>query len=310
MEKDTPETTNIDSILDSLLQGIHRSRKIKLIQSYSLEGEEKSHQESLNRLLESLKGREISVQDSYEVLLLLKRVLQPINASNVKWESVIDTLSSFILKQKAYDFLYADRSSLDYAIFDILRKVPEETLKSKLESDKSFTTFHMISKFYAKEQSKATKLIQFKALIVSRLKEEFLVDKSKHQVRMTPYFSSVLDDSVVEDLINSALKLFKRSESNFDTLVVLLEKISYDLSKWANMLILDNLKDYIVAKEEDKINKGKRATKPILEKSKDAVALGQILDGLIKLLQNNNQEALKAAVINHLFFFAALDFKE
>ena len=76
-----------------------------------------------------------------------------------------------------------------------------------------------------------------------------------------------------EELLSSALKLTKRSESNLETLIVLLEGLDFDISKRGYALLFDDLKDLITAKEKEKIQKLHRVVKAVTRKVKDTTVL-------------------------------------
>lgn len=309
MEPNTKSLEELEILVNHIISTHHRKSKKKGIGLFaSAESDSASQIAALNLLLNSIQKGSVAPQDTIHILSLLQKCLKKLQGNTeVDWNKALETLGVFIRRQGLTSFLYEERSNIDATVFEVLKCFPKETLANALKNVKDFAIFHAVSKFLHRENE----LKVHSDTVLARLREEFLVDKSKMTTKITPYISkSILNDAAFEELLSLALKLVKRSESNIETLIVFLENISFDVSKRAFSLIFEDLKDLVGAKEKEKIEKFHRALKAITQQTKDSAVLDKIFNELVKAVNDNNQEITKVSLIQMLFFIVRLGNKE
>lgn len=301
MEKDTKALEELELLVSRVAASQHRIHRNKLIGSYPIaEAEADFQSQALDFLLDILRKRAFTSQDSVYVLNLVERCLNHFPSGNQpEWTKVLEALGTFVRRQRLHDFLYNEKSDIDRSLVDVLKRFPKDLLASSLKSIKDYAVFHTLCKFfYLQNELKA-----HSDVVVARLKEDFLVDKSKLNLRMTPYISkSILTDAIFEDLLAQAMRLVRRSESNLETLIVYLENVSFDISKRAHSLIFDDLKDLLGGKDKEKNVKLHRVFKAVVSQTQDPVVLNKIFNDIAKEVNNNNQENAKAVLLQLLFF--------
>ena len=309
MDKDTKITTDLDFLVGHILAAHHRQSKTKWINLYpTADSDPAFHAQALDYLANTLQKGPVSRQDSGYLLSLYQKCLKAQQGNEqTNWARALDALGVFIRRLNLDTFLYEEKSDYDRAIFEVLRCFPREFLVSSLKTTKDYAVFHAIAKFLYKENELKTHA----TAVIARLTDDFLVDKSKMTTRMTPYIAkSILDEDVFKDLLSTALKLTKRSESNIETLIVFLENISFDVSKRAYSLLFEDLKEFLNAKEKEKTEKFHRVFKAVVPQVTDLAELDKIFNELAKVVQNNNQETVKLSGLQLMFFMLKLDNKE
>ena len=306
MEKDTKSLEHLDFLVSHIIASHHRKSKNKWVRLYpTAEPDQAFHSEAFEFLCETLVKRAIDHQDSIYILTLFQKCLKGFKeATEANWKKAFEVLSIFIKRQRLTHFLYNEKSDIDRILAETFRCFPKEFLGNALKNTKNYVEFHALCKFFYLEKD----LKAHAEPIVAKLKEEFLVDKSKLNTRLTTYISkSILDDALFEEFLSAALKLIRRSEANLETLIVLIENTTIDISKRAYSLLFEELKDLFIAKEKEKIEKLHRIFKAIISQVKDNAALDKIFQELVKLVQTNNQEPVKISILQLIFFMVKLD---
>ena len=307
MEKDTKSLEHLDFLVSHIIASQHRRSKNKWVNLYpTAETDQAVHTEAFAYLCDTLTKRAIASKDSIYILSLFQKCLKGLKDANEStWKKAFEVLGIFIKRQRLDSFLYEEKSEIDRVIVDILRCFPKEFLGNALKNSRNYVEFHTLCKFFYLEKD----LKAHRDAVIAKLKEEFLVDRSKLNVRLTKYISkSILDDVVFEEFLTAGIKLIKRSEVNMETLMVLLENTTIDISKRAFSLLFEDLKDLLTEKE--KIPKLHTVFKAVINQVKDVAVLDKIFNELIKLVQANNQEPLKVALLQLVFYMVKLDNKE
>ena len=196
MDKDTKSFANLEPLVNLIVTTQHRRAKSKLINQYpSTDPDPGFHLQALDLIIDTIQKTGFAPQDTTFILSALQKCLNSLKTNtSVEWNRPLDALGTLIRRQGLNNFLYEEKSDLDNHVFEVLRCFPKDVLVNSLKSHKDYAVFLAICKFLNKQgELKANA-----GVVVSRLKEDFLVDKSKLTTRLTPYISKgILDDAVV-----------------------------------------------------------------------------------------------------------------
>lgn len=180
------------------------------------------------------------LQISYRFLTFSrKKKLQ----EKMNWQAVVKAVLTAFKLIVDDDLLYNEKSKRDKLLCLILKEVPLPLLKEILEKAKDPQNFMLIARFFSHTPEL---LKEVSPVIINRLKEDFLVDKSSRTIRVTPFLKDIITEEILKgELLSDAIKLIRRSEANIETLNALLEGLTLDLSELGATLLFENLKDLL-----------------------------------------------------------------
>lgn len=246
----TAEKITVEPDIEDLWNDIQRSTHVKkkLTLTYQLANKLKHSDDGPGKFITLCKQFNSTYNNNKDSICFLqiayrfltfsrKKLLQ----DTINWQVVARAILTAFKLIGDKELIYDGSSKRDKLLVLTLQEIPQNILKEIFEKTKDSQDFMLIARFFSHTPELLKKMSPF---VLNRLNEEFLIDKSLREIRLTPYLNEIITiDTLKSELLPNAIKLIKRSESNIDTLNALLEGLTLDISDIAPTLLFENLKE-------------------------------------------------------------------